>query len=79
MDIREAVDYRTWKIGVELKLGKFQVDQSNKGSILPFQRTTTTTPTRACQDGVATTIPGAKGWEQPELGITLPGIVKIKN
>ena len=79
MDVREAVDYRTWKVGVELKLGKFQLDQSNKGSILPFQRMTTTTPTRACQDGVATTIPGAKGWEQPELEITLPGIVKIEN
>ena len=64
MDVREAVDYRTWEVGVKLKLGKFQLDHSNKGSILPFQRMTTTTPTRVCQDGVASTIPGTKGSQQ---------------
>jgi hypothetical protein len=80
MDVREAVDYRTWKVGVELKLGKFQLDQSNKGSILPFQRMTTTTPTRACQDDVApTTMPGNKGWEEMNLDATLLGIIKIES
>jgi hypothetical protein len=59
-----------------LKLGKFQLDQSNKGSILPFQRMTTTTPARACQDGVAPTMSGDKGWEEMNLDTTLPGIVK---
>jgi hypothetical protein len=73
MDVREAVDYRKWKVGVELKVGKFQLDQSNKGSKLPFLRTMTTR-TRVCQDSVATTMPGPNGWEQLDLEITLPGI-----
>jgi hypothetical protein len=61
MNVREAVNYRTWKIGVELKLGTFQLVQSNKGSsILPFQKMTKTTPTRICKDGVAPTMSGDK-------------------
>jgi hypothetical protein len=79
MDVREAVNYRTWKVRAELKLGTFQLDQSNKGSILPFQKMTTTTPTRVCQNGVARTMSGVKGWEEMDLDITLPGIVKIEN
>jgi hypothetical protein len=79
MDVREAVNYRTWKVGVELKLGTFQLDQSNKVSKLPFQKMTTTTPTKVCQDGVAPTMSGVKGWEEMDLYTTLSGIVKIEN
>jgi hypothetical protein len=79
MDVREAVDYRTSKVGVELKLEKFQLNQSKIASILPFQRMTTTTPTRACQDGVAPTMSGNKGWEEMNLDTTLLGIVKIES
>jgi hypothetical protein len=52
----------------------------NKGSILPFQKMTTTTLARVCQNGVSRTImSGVKGWEEMDLDTTLPGIVKIEN
>jgi hypothetical protein len=79
MDVREAANYRTWEVGVELKLGTFQLDQSNKCSILTFQKMSATTLTRVCQNGVARTMSGVKGWEEMDLDTTLPRIVKIEN
>jgi hypothetical protein len=40
---------------------------------------TSTTPARVCQNGVASTMSGVKGWEEMDLDTTLPGIVKIEN
>ncbi len=78
MDVQEAHGYRKWTVGVELKLGHFQLVQSSKGGKVPFQRTDTNTPRKECQDHDGSEA-GAKALDQLSLETTLPGIVETEN